>query len=246
MEPLISVKGLTKSFGGLIAVKDLNFDVPKNSILGLVGPNGSGKTTTFNLIAGVYKPDKGEIYFKGKNIVGLKPWQICKKGIGRIFQIPRTFKNMTVLESIMLGLLFGKTDGMNLNLARSKALTIMDFLGLGPKKDILSDKLTLMDQRRTEVARALATSPELLLLDEPIAGLNPTETQDLLRLVKKIKEAGITIILIEHVMAAVMAVSDTIMVMDYGESIAWGKPSEIIVDQHVIKAYLGRRGIKYA
>jgi len=246
MEPLISVKGLTKSFGGLIAVRDLDFNVPKDSILGLVGPNGSGKTTTFNLIAGVYKPDKGEIYFKGKNIVGLRPWQICKKGIGRIFQIPRTFKDMTVLESVMLGLLFGNADGMNLNLARSKALPIIDFLGLGPKKDFLCDKLTLMDQRKTEIARALATSPELLLLDEPIAGLNPAETQDLLRLVKKIKEAGITIILIEHVMAAVMAVSDMILVMDYGERIAWGKPSEIIVDQHVIKAYLGRRSIKYA
>lgn len=246
MEFLLCVKGLTKSFGGLMAVKDLDFEVPKNSILGLIGPNGSGKTTTFNLIVGVHKPDRGEILYKGESIVGLRPWQICKKGIARTFQIPQPFKNMTVFESLMLGALFGNTNGLPLYEARGKAIKIMDFLGLRTKKDVLCDNLTLVDQRRTEIARALTTSPELLLLDEAIAGLNPTETQEVLRLVKEIRDGGVTIIFIEHVMAAVMAVSDSIIVMDFGEMIAWGKPTEIVADQRVIQAYLGSRRKKFA
>jgi len=246
MEPLLSVKNLTKSFGGLVAVDNLDFEVPRNSILGLVGPNGSGKTTTFNLIAGVYKADKGEILFKSENIAGAKPHQICKKGIARTFQIPQPFKNMTILESVMLGYLFGHSHAWHLRDARKKALKTIDFLGLNEKRDVLCDTLTLVDQRRTEIARALATSPELLLLDEAIAGLNPTETQEVLDVVKEIKAAGVTIIFIEHVMSAVMAVSDKILVLDYGRQIAWDTPPEVVKDEKVIKAYLGSKGKKYA
>jgi branched-chain amino acid transport system ATP-binding protein len=246
MGSLISVKGLTKSFGGLVAVVDLDFEIPKNSILGLVGPNGSGKTTTFNLISGVIRPDAGEILFKGENIAGLKPYQICRKGIARTFQIPQPFKNMTVLESVMLGFLYGHSRKMNIREARFKALETVHMLGLDAKKDFLCDNLTLVDQRRTEIARAMATSPELLLLDEAIAGLNPTETQELIDVVREIKARGLTIIFIEHVMRAVMAVCDKVLVLDYGRKIGWDTPSNIATDENVIKAYLGSRGRKHA
>lgn len=246
MESLLSVKGLTKSFAGLMAVKGLHFEVPKNAILAIVGPNGSGKTTTFNLIAGVYKPDRGEILFEGENMVGLRPWQICKRGISRTFQIVRPFKNMTVLESVMLGALYGNRDGLTLEGAREKAIKTVSFLHLEAKKDLLCDNLTLADLRMVEFARTLATTPQLLLLDETLAGLNPTETQEILRLVRQIRDTGTTIVLIEHVMAAVMAVSDSVLVMDYGERIAWGKPDEVVADPRVIEAYLGRKRSRFA
>jgi branched-chain amino acid transport system ATP-binding protein len=246
MEPLLRVQGLTKNFGGLTAVMDLEFDLPQDSILGLVGPNGSGKTTTFNLIAGLLKPDEGEILFKGENIVGLKPWQVCKRGVARTFQIPQSFNNLTVLESVMLGNLFGHKRGFDMKEAKSRALETIDFLGLTSKKNQLCDSLTLVDQRKTEIARALATSPELLLMDESIAGLNPTETQELLGVVQEIKGSGVTIIFIEHVISAVAEVSDKILVMDYGRKIAWDKPAQVFSNKEVIEAYLGTKRKKHA
>lgn len=246
MEPLLRVRRLTKSFGGLIAVMDLDFEVPRNSILGLVGPNGSGKTTTFNLISGAIRPDEGEILFRGENISGLKPYQICRKGIARTFQIPQPFKNMTVLESVMMGILYGHGQRLNLKQTKEKALETIQFFGLHGKKGAVCDSLSLVDQRRTEIARAVATSPALLLLDEAIAGLNPTETRELIDMVKQIKSKGLTIIFIEHVMRAVMAVCDKILVLDYGRKIAWDTPPNIATDENVIKAYLGSKARTYA
>lgn len=246
MEPLLVVRGLTKTFGGLTAVMDMEFDVPLHSILGLVGPNGSGKTTTFNLIAGVLKPDEGEIVFRGENLVGRKPWQVCKRGVGRTFQIPQSFNNLTVLESVMLGNLFGHKHGFDLKEAKNRTLDTIEFLGLSAKKNQFCDSLTLVDQRKTEIARALATSPQLLLLDEAIAGLNPTETKELLGVVKEIRDSGITIIFIEHVISAVSEVSDKILVMDYGRKIAWDTPTEVFSKKEVIEAYLGTKRKKLA
>ncbi|MEM2883782.1 MAG: ABC transporter ATP-binding protein [Nitrososphaerales archaeon] len=232
---LLEVKELTKRFGGLVALKDFDLQVAEGEILGLIGPNGAGKTTFFNIVAGVYSPDAGEIWFNGLNIVGSKPWKICRLGIARTFQIVRPFREMTVFENVMVGASFGadRSDVMN------NALTAIKIVGLSGKEDVPAGRLTLADQRRLEIARALATKPKLLLLDEVMAGLNPTETQQAMLLIDKIRKIGVTIVMIEHVMQAVMNISDRIVVLDHGEKIAEGKPQDISRDQRVIKAYLG-------
>ncbi len=237
--PLLEGKGVTRYFGGLAAVQNVDFHVDRGEIVGLIGPNGAGKTTLFNLISGALVPQSGEIRFKGENITGLKPHVICKKGIARTFQLVRIFPNMSVLENVLMGVLFGKSDGPGMGPALEEAEKWLEFVGLSAAKGLPARSLTLANQKRLEVARALATGPELLLLDELMAGLNPTEVAQAMELVSRIGEQGITVFMVEHVMKAIMGVCNRIMVLHHGEKIAEGTPQEIATSRTVIEVYLG-------
>jgi len=238
---LLEGRKVTKHFGGLVAVKEVDFIVNEGEIVGLIGPNGAGKTTLFNCITGVYRPTSGKIMFDGKDITGLKPHQVCKLGIGRTFQIVEPFLGMSVLENVMVGALFGRNRSISLSDARKKALECLEFVGLADKKDVLADNLTLVDRKALEIARALATDPKLILLDEVAAGLNPTETLRAMDMIKKIRdERGITIFWIEHVMRAVMGTAERIIVIHHGEKIAEGPPKEVSNNKKVIEVYLGQ------
>jgi len=235
--PLFVAHSLNKSFGGLAAVKDVSFRIERGEILGLIGPNGAGKTTIFNLITGFLSPDSGWVEFKGERITGLKPpHKICLKNIGRTFQLVKPFKGMTVLENVMVGT-FSKVK--RTKEARQEALKILEFIGLSGHRDSLASSLTIADRKRLELGRALATQPELLLLDEVVAGLNPKETEEIIRIIKGISDQGVTLFIIEHVMKAIMALSHRIIVLHHGEKIAEGTPEEISKDKRVIDAYLG-------
>ena len=234
-------EGVTKYFGGLAAVFDVNFYVDAGEVFGLIGPNGAGKTTLFNLISAALKPRSGVIKFKDKNITGLKPHQICRLGVARTFQTVKIFANMSVLDNVILGSLFGAATRIASADAERQATALLEFVGLSALKAASAKELTLANQKRLEVAGALATQPELLLLDEIMAGLNPTEVAQAMELVSRIKEKGITIIMIEHVMKAIMNVCDRIMVLHHGRKIAEGTPQEIANSQQVIKVYLGER-----
>lgn len=237
--PLLEGKRVTRYFGGLAAVQKVDFHVEQGEIVGLIGPNGAGKTTLFNLISGALAPQSGEIWFKGENITGMKPHVICRKGIARTFQLVRVFPNMSVLENVLLGVLFGKSDGCTMGQARAEAEKWLDYVGLSAMKDVPARSLTLANQKRLEVARALATGPELLLLDELMAGLNPTEVAQAMDLVRRIREQGITVFMVEHVMKAIMGICDRIIVLHHGEKIAEGTPQEIATNRTVIEVYLG-------
>lgn len=237
--PLLEGKRVTRYFGGLAAVQKVDFHVEQGEIVGLIGPNGAGKTTLFNLISGALAPQSGEIWFKGENITGMKPHVICRKGIARTFQLVRVFPNMSVLENVLLGVLFGKSDGRTMGQARAEAEKWLDYVGLSTMKDVPARSLTLANQKRLEVARALATGPELLLLDELMAGLNPTEVAQAMDLVRRIREQGITVFMVEHVMKAIMGICDRIIVLHHGEKIAEGTPQEIATNRTVIEVYLG-------
>jgi len=239
---LLEIKNLSKHFGGLKAVSGLSFGVEAGEIFGQIGPNGAGKTTAFNLITGFYRPDEGEIWFQGKNIVGLKPFHICSRGICRTFQLAKPFRDLTVLKNGMMGA-FLKTPSPRE--AEERALAALSFVKLLEKKNDLARSLNTIDQRRLELARALATEPKLLLLDEMMAGLNPREYEDAIALIRRVQEQGVTIIVVEHVIKAIMALSDRILVIHQGTKIAEGKPQEIIKDIKVIEAYLGR-GYRHA
>ncbi len=236
---ILSVRDATKRFGGLVAVDHVSFDVNKGEILGLIGPNGAGKTTLFNLISGVYKMDYGRIIFKGTDITNLPPHIRAKLGIARTHQIVKPFSDLSVKENVMIGGLFGRKWASEAEASR-EAEEILEFVGLADKADFPAKALNVQEKKRLELARALATDPELLLLDEVLAGLNPREVESMLALLSRIKsEKDITIIMVEHVMHAVMNISDRIIVLHYGKKIAEGKPHEVANNPDVITAYLG-------
>ena len=234
---LIEAEKVTKRFGGLMALREVDFHIDSGEILGLIGPNGAGKTTLFNTVAGVFAPDGGRIRFNGEEISGLRPYELCGKGIARTFQITKPFLNITVLENMMVGALCKEK---NIKTGQRVALEILDFVGLVGKKNLLAASLTLEDRKRLELARALATKPTLLLLDEVMAGLTAKEVEDTLHLIRRVQEEGVTIFLVEHVMKAIMAISHRVMVLHHGEKIAEGTPVEIVKNQRVIDAYLGQ------
>ncbi|MFQ6080444.1 MAG: ABC transporter ATP-binding protein [Candidatus Bathyarchaeia archaeon] len=240
MQLLLEGAKVTKYFGGLAAVKDVDFFIKEGDIVGLIGPNGAGKTTLFNVISGVYRPTSGIIKFNGRDITKLKRHEICRLGIGRTYQIVRPFLNMTVLENVMVGSAFGKDRSVSLGDVRQEALSHLEFVGLLDKKDIPAKNTTLADRKMIEIARALATNPRILLLDEVVAGLNPTETSQAMELIRKIRdELGVTVFWVEHVMKAVMGLAERIIVLHHGELIAEGTPRKIASEKRVIDAYLG-------
>ncbi len=238
---LLEGEGVTKYFGGLRAVAGVDFYINKGEILGLIGPNGAGKTTLFDLISGALPLRSGTIRFKGKTISGQKPYRICKAGLARTFQSVTVFADMPVLLNLILGSHFGRTDRISSAEAYAEAVKLLEFVGLSGMEDLAAKDLTLANQKRLEVARALATKPELLLLDELIAGLNPTETGEVMDLVKQIHEMNITIVMIEHVMKAIMTICDRIIVLHHGEKIEEGSPRDISTSEKVIEVYLGEQ-----
>jgi len=234
---LLEVKRVSKSFRGLQAVRDASFEVPRGSINGLIGPNGAGKTTIFNMVAGVFAPDSGEIRFDGKPIQGFRPDQVCAAGIGRTFQLVKPFAGLSVLDNVIVGALHKERSVAG---ARVHALSILKKLNLDAKAQLPASSLTLPDRKRLEIARALATRPQLLLLDEVMAGLRPTECDQMVQVFRDINRAeGLTILLIEHVMRAVMALARHIGVLHHGEVIARGTPEEIVRHPAVLECYLG-------
>ena len=236
MATLLEVERLSKRFGGLQAVKDLSFTVAEGEIVALIGPNGAGKTTAFALVSGFLAPDEGEIRFRGRSIVGRTPHEVCALGISRTFQIVRPFPRLSVLHNVMVGALLRHPD---VAAARARAQAVLDEVGLGSKRDHPARGLTLAERKRLELARALATEPTLLLLDEVMAGLTATETERLVELIRAINRRAVAILLIEHVMRAVMTVSQRVVVLGGGQLIAAGPPAQIVNDPGVIEAYLG-------
>jgi branched-chain amino acid transport system ATP-binding protein len=237
MNALLDVRGVSKSFRGLKAVQNASFTILEGSIYALIGPNGAGKTTIFNMVAGVFPPDSGSIVFQDKPINGLRPDQVCAAGIGRTFQIVKPFAGLTVLDNVVVGALL---RSRTVSAAKSYAAEIMEKLGLGAKRDLPASSLTLPDRKRLEVARALATRPKLLLLDEVMAGLRPTECDLMVEVFRGLNRTdGLTILLIEHVMRAVMALAQHVGVLHHGEVIARGTPAEIVRDPAVLECYLG-------
>jgi branched-chain amino acid transport system ATP-binding protein len=236
MSEALVIKGLNKRFGGLRAVQDVSFTVNENETVALIGPNGAGKTTSFHLITGFHRADSGSVLAFGQEIVGLKPHDVCALGLARTFQVAKPFGAMTVLANVMTGAFL---RDRHVAVARDKAREAIDFVGLSGRANTAAKDLTTIDQRRLEMARALATEPKILLLDEVMAGLNPAEIDQAVALVGKLSARGLTIVIVEHVMRAIMAVAKHIVVLDHGQKIAEGSPKEIVENPEVIRAYLG-------
>ena len=233
---LLSIKKVSMFFGGLAAISDVSFELKKGEILGLIGPNGAGKTTMFNVVNGFYKPTKGEVFFNDRRISGLRPHQVCKLGIARTFQVVKPLQRMSVLDNVIASAFLRKKSRAQ---AEEVAMETIGFTGLIDDRDVISKGLPLGKRKKLEIARALATQPELLLLDESFAGLNPHELDESIGIIRRIKERGITIMIIEHHMKVIMSISDRIVVLNYGEKIAEGTPHEIAHNPLVVEAYLG-------
>ena len=241
---LIEVKGVTKYFGGLRALHDISFSVKAGEILGLIGPNGAGKTTLFNIIAGAFPPSSGSIKFENIEIANKGARQICRAGISRTYQLVRPFSSLTVYENVLVGLYFGKARKGGRGAAiEDEGAELLRLTGLLQKANVPAKHLTLVGRKQLEIARGLATHPKVLLLDEAISGLNPAETEAVMGLIRDIRSRGVTIFMIEHIMKAVMGLSDRILVLSFGELIAEGKPHEISMNKDVIEAYLGTEGV---
>jgi branched-chain amino acid transport system ATP-binding protein len=235
---LLDVSHVSKSFGGLQVLQDLSFQLEEGQILGLIGPNGAGKSTLFNVITGVYRPSAGAISYQGKSLVGLKPHRVCRRGVARTFQLVRICPTMTVFENVLVGAVYGRKGAGKQ--ALGEALACLELLNLTAVKETISAQLTYSDRRLVEITRAIAARPGLALLDEPLAGLNPTETEIIMGVIRNIRETrGISIIWIEHKMDAVFNLCDHIVVLDYGRKIAEGTPKEIATNKKVVEAYLG-------
>lgn len=237
---MLKVENLTKIFRGLRAVHDVSFEIREGVISGMIGPNGAGKTTTFNMISGAFRPSSGRVVYKGKDITDIPPYTYTNEGIARTFQIMKPLANMTVLDNVISGAFFGRNENRGFDHARKQALEMLEFTRLIDKKDFLAKELGTPDKKRLELARALVTKPDLLLLDEVMAGLNPTETDEAMELIRAVNRSGVTIFMIEHVMRAVVDLCAEIVVLHHGEKISFGTPREVINDPTVIEVYLGK------